>query len=314
MEQLPYYSEILENDKYLLTFNNKNDEECSLAASYRPFTGINYEIPIGTKAIIIRKKLGTLIHFNYPVNYFDVLHNEISQLLFNASHFKEINGYQFERLTQGIRYLSATLEKIASPISISEAMVHPAEMVFDVLVKFKEIQNPPIELMAECFRVCTKMVPLFEQEVHSRIVNLNILPIIDKFNLNYKSCSSEINFEPGMVGRYLVKFEKDSGRYNFLTTYLIFLKTYSKLPNRHVETIELPGLLFLTHEIFPHVFSWRFEKERHRFQIYSLILQYIFDIVQLDEASLSKDPGLVLLRNTCLHSLLFGQNGYTILR
>jgi nuclear pore complex protein Nup188 len=78
--------------------------------------------------------------------------------------------------------------------------------------------------------------------------------------------------------------------------------------------VELPGLIFLLREIFPHIQTWRFDDEQNRTKIYTIVLQYIFDILQLSGEQLRSDPARTILRDTCVYSLLNLDNGLTLLR
>lgn len=77
--------------------------------------------------------------------------------------------------------------------------------------------------------------------------------------------------------------------------------------------VEIPSLIFMLREIFPHVHTWRFEKESDRQQIYSIIMQYFFEILQMSADQLKDDEKKTLLRNICVYSLLTN-NGLSLLR
>ena len=79
-------------------------------------------------------------------------------------------------------------------------------------------------------------------------------------------------------------------------------------------SIELPGLIFLLREIFPHVHTWRFENQTDRENIYSSVMQYFLEILQLTVEQVNKNQQIGLLRDTCIYSLLNLDNGMSLLR
>lgn len=90
---------------------------------------------------------------------------------------------------------------------------------------------------------------------------------------------------------------------------------YFQLTNKATNAIELPGLIFMLREIFPHIHSWRFDKETDRQRIYAIILQYFLDILQTPlRPGDNKNAYRMLIRNVCVQSLLNLDNGMTLLR
>lgn len=74
--------------------------------------------------------------------------------------------------------------------------------------------------------------------------------------------------------------------------------------------MELAGLIFLLREVFPFIHTWRFEHELDRQLITGQVLQYFCDILQIDEENTNR----LILRNTCVYSLLHLDSGMTLLR
>lgn len=198
-----------------------------------PFPKVHFEIPAGTTAIVQDRAFGATIHFRTTLNYFNVLHHEIDELLTETLRHAtdSTTNTRQRRVCAGIQYLANALRNVTDPLrGISSDMVHPTEMVFDVLTKFKAVQQPPIELLAKCLEVCGNLVPLFDEEIVRRVVNLNVLPfVVTQGSGDYRALSSGAGFESGLVGYYLINFEKNSGRYDFLMTYLEFLHVYAKV-------------------------------------------------------------------------------------
>lgn len=234
LENLPIYTEAL---KPTSTFQLKSlpdvdgDNEFVLLAPFAPFAKIDYDIVAGTTAIVQDRPFGATVHFRCTVNYFNVLHNEIDELLAEALRYtSDIDAVRERRVCAGIKYLANAVRNVSDPLrGISSEMVHPTEMVFDILTKFKAVQQPPVELLARCLEVCANLVPLFDEEIVRRVVNLNVLPFVSTQSGDYRTYCNGVGFESGLVGYYLINFEKNCGRYDFLQTYLEFLHVYAKV-------------------------------------------------------------------------------------
>lgn len=74
--------------------------------------------------------------------------------------------------------------------------------------------------------------------------------------------------------------------------------------------VELPGLIFLLREIFPHCHTWRFERESDLHEIYTFVMEFFFELLQSEDQTVER----ILLRNTCVYSLLNLENGLTLLK
>lgn len=310
------YAERYYPDRVQLRQSQNNENEFILMHDYSPFgTRIDYVIPAGT-IVSTRDNFSTL-HFHTKLNYFNALHHEINELIDDTVRRHEIDEQRKRRVTQGIRYLAAAVNRTKSPADITTEMVHPTELVFDILVRFKAIQQAPIELLAQCLEVCAALVRLFPDDIYNRIVNLNVLPFVSNELLDYEAYSNGVSFDSCVVGYYLVTFEKSLGRYDFLLAYLRFLSmlTTVKFPSSNAQdrtlSVELPGLIFLLREVLPYLRSWRFENETDRHTITSLVLQSFIDVLP---KQLPKHSRRHVLRDTCAYSLLHLETGMTVLR
>lgn len=205
------------------------EDEFILLENYSPFPKIDYTIPAGTAVLISDQNKRTIMHFKTKLNYFVVLHNEINKFLECTLKYTEIDTIYRINVECGLKFLAWAVQCVRDTNSITSDMVHPIEMVFDILIKFKNAQDPPITLLAVCFEVCSALVPLFPNDVFVRVVNLNILPYVTNDSLDYHSYSNGVSFESGLVGHYLVNFEKSTGKYDFLLAYLNFIKTYANV-------------------------------------------------------------------------------------
>lgn len=205
------------------------EDEFILLENYSPFSKIDFTIPAGTAVMITDRNNQTIVHFKTKLNYFVALHNEINKLLASMLRYTEVDSIHRTNVECGLRFLALAVRCAEDTNDITSEMVHPIEMVFDILIKFKNAQEPPIVLLASCLEVCSALVPLFPNDVTVRVVNLNILPYITNDSLDCQSYSNGVSFESGLVGHYLVNFEKSTGKYDFLLAYLNFIKTYSNV-------------------------------------------------------------------------------------
>lgn len=207
-----------------------NDDQVVVANNYSPFgSKIDYIIKAGTLAVIMENRSEPTIHFKTSLNYFNALHNEINELMTDSLRNPELDAQRKRRICSGLRFLAAAVRRIRDQNEITSEMVHPTEMVFDILLKFKDIPLPPIELLAQCMEVCAALVPLFEKEIYNRVINLNILPFISNDLLSFREYSNGVSFDTGAVGYYLVSFERSVGKFDLLLAYLTFLRTFSKV-------------------------------------------------------------------------------------
>lgn len=75
-------------------------------------------------------------------------------------------------------------------------------------------------------------------------------------------------------------------------------------------SLELPGLIFLLREVFPYIEKWRFDNELDRQQILAQILQHFCYVLKIPDDSGAR----LILRNTCVYSLLHLESGLTLLQ
>uniref|UniRef100_A0A1A9X3K7 Nucleoporin NUP188 n=1 Tax=Glossina brevipalpis TaxID=37001 RepID=A0A1A9X3K7_9MUSC len=317
LEALPILTMLYDESRYVLRNNGEN--EYILMQNLQPFHHIDFEIPMGTSVAITTRAEDCYAHFRLPVNFFNVLHNEINCLLIETMHYHGDyqNSVRAHRVNEGLKYLYVTLGKIRSLAGITTEMIHPTEMCIDILNKFKEGQSPPVELMASCLNVCTALLPLADAEVIVRVINLAILPQINPNTLgDYKMYAHGIDFNSSLIGSYLVNVEKKRERFSFLAAYLNFLRSYTKLQGKRYFQIEIPGLIFLLRDVFPHIHAWRFESKQEKFKLYAEIMGFICDV--LDEVASSgtdkQSSEQLLLKNICVYSMLNLENALILLR
>lgn len=196
--------------------------------TYMPFgSEIDFTIPVGCVATVRDKDNATQIQYRISLNYFVVLHFEANELLSELIKRPEIDVNRKTRVYWGLKYLASMLRRIQDPHEISSEMVHPSEIVFDVFLKFKDVPNPPIDLLAQCLNVCTALIRLHPNEIFKRVVNLDFLPQCSTHPMTFIEYANGVGFDSGLVGYYLVSYERVCGRFEFLTAFMYFLRTFS---------------------------------------------------------------------------------------
>jgi nuclear pore complex protein Nup188 len=231
LQNLPLYTEQPDDPMYEL----RKSDDCEndtyiLLNDYQPFRKIiDYVIPAGNVAIVREEKGRMFVHFQIKLNYFHALHNEISEMLNSIVSFSEIHESKLHRLETGIALLSTIVKRIENADEITNEMIHPTEMVFDILEKFKVFAHPSLDLMASCVNVCAELLLYFGTEIFRRFANLNVAPSINVVHRDFKTYANGNGFEFGLAGYYLIKIECTTGKYNFLKAYLNFLKKATKV-------------------------------------------------------------------------------------
>ncbi|XP_012160281.1 nucleoporin NUP188 homolog [Ceratitis capitata] len=319
LETLPIYTDLYDECKYPL--RAINEEDYILTADVQPFAHLDFIIPARSTAVIMSRPEGYCVHFRTSLNYFVVLHHEINCLLAetvqNQGDWSQ--NERVKRINAGLQYLQSVLQRSKSLNEITAEMVHPTEMCIDLLNKFKAVPQPPVEMLANCLNVCTMLLPLVDAEIYARVIHLHILPAITNETLdNYEDYASGICFDSRIVGTYLVDVEKKLERYDFLNAYLGFLRTYTKLQRKNFFKIEIPGLIFLLREVFPHMHAWGFQSETERHKIYTEIMGFVCDILDTVTSLCDKNEPIntekQFLRDICIYSLSNMENGMVLLR
>lgn len=316
IQNLPIYTEQPDDPVYELRKVHDSEEDTyMILTDYRPFRRIDeFSIAAGTRATVREEKGKIFAHFHINVNYFNVLHNEINEFISSINNFTEINESKIQRIEEGLKLQVAILKKIENAEQITNEMIHPTELVFDILSKLKNISNPNLKLMATCIDVCSELLPYFTNEIFRRFINLNIIPSVTTTHDDFRLYSMGNGFEAGLVGYYLINNEKIYGRYNLLKSYLNFLRVFTSLKRDNVDRIELPGLIFILKEILVHIHDWRFENDQDKLDISIFILEFLHDILILPKEILKVDNRRKLLRNISVYSLLHLEPSMALLK
>ncbi|ALC41498.1 CG8771 [Drosophila busckii] len=317
LESLPMLALLYDEREHKL--NEVGPDEYELTTSVRPFPRIDYTLPAGTSCSAVQHPSGFYMHFRCSVNFFNALHHEINCLLRDKAqlHGDFDSNERIQRVEAGLKYLELAVQRTKSISGISTEMVHPTEMSIDLLSKFKSVQYPPVGLLSNCLNVCTALLPLVDEEIFARITNLDILPTISNESLaDYKLYAIAIGFESRFLGSVIDNVEKKLERYDFLLAYLNFLRTYAKLKKQRYMQVEIPGLIFLLREVFPHLHTWHFKSQQEKNKIYFEVLSFICDLLNIigSNEGDKKSTQHQLLLNVCIYSLLNLDNGLVLLR
>lgn len=298
--------------------NELGADEYVLINNVKPFPRIDYILPAGTSCTAVQHPTGFYMHFRCNVSFFNALHHEINCLLLEKAqlHGDFDSNDRILRVEEGLKYLVLAVKRAKSIDGISAEMVHPTEMCIDLLSKFKTVQYPPVGLLSSCLNVCTVLLPLVDEEIFARVSNLDILPTISNESLqDFKLYASAVCFESRFLGSVIDNVEKKQQRYEFLLAYLNFLRTYTKLKRKRYLQVELPGLIFLLRDVFPHLHTWHFKSQSEKNKIYFEVLSFICDIFDMLGGTVdSKCEQSQLLLNVCVYSLLNLDNGLILLR
>lgn len=138
-----------------------------IGREYFPLQDPSYRIEIGSKATIMERREGTMIHFRTPYSYWTVFNHEIVQALDRKQLHHNVNA-TLQRIYEGARVLAGVLKELAEDKEIPKSLVGPSEGVFDVLVHYMRADAPTLPLLMKCLQVCTALIPLFPKEIYQR--------------------------------------------------------------------------------------------------------------------------------------------------
>lgn len=139
-----------------------------IGREYFPLLDPSYHIEVGSKATIMERKEGTMIHFRTPYSYWTIFNSEISKALDRKQHHQNIVNVVLQRVYEGTKVLKGVIAALVPSKEIPKILVGPSEGVFDVLVRFMRADKPLLPLLVECLEVCTALIPLFPKEIHLR--------------------------------------------------------------------------------------------------------------------------------------------------
>ncbi|XP_038208060.1 nucleoporin Nup188 [Zerene cesonia] len=309
LKNLPVYTEIYNPNTVPIV--SLQSEDAVIGRDYYPLGDNTYHIEAGSKASILERKEGTMIHFRTPVSYWTVFNSEIEKVLDRKQGHYNLN-MTLERVYKGTKVLKGILKALVEDKEIPKSLVGPSEGVFDVLLRFMRAETPPLQLLVECLNVCIALIPLFSKEIHLRLINTGLLPRITKHQLSHVEYANGVSLDSAAVGSYLISIEQPSGTYKFLTTYIDMLCAFHKVTtdDRIITEILLPGLILILREVFPNVYGWRYSSTTERRLLIQKCANYLTMVLQQAD----NKPTIMLLKRTCIHGLLYTENALELLK
>ncbi|XP_063827735.1 nucleoporin Nup188 [Ostrinia nubilalis] len=277
LKNLPVYTEIYNpNSVPLVSFDS---DDATIGREYFPLGGPSYRIEAGSKATVMERKEGTMIHFRTPYSYWTVFNSEIEKALDRKQHHNVLSALQ--RVYEGAKVLKGILKALVADKEIPKSLVAPSEGVFDVLVRFmradatalpllvqclevcavlvpvfpKEIHlsegvfdvlvrfmradAAALPLLVQCLEVCAVLVPVFPKEIHLRLVNTGLLPRARSLQLSAAEYARGASFDSGAVGSFLVAVEQPGGSYHLLGAYIDLLCAFHESSTDERITMEI---------------------------------------------------------------------------
>lgn len=173
LKNLPVYTEIY--NPSMVPVMSLQSDDAVIGREYFPLGDPSYRIEAGSRATIMERKEGTLIHFRTPYSYWTILNSEIEKALDRKQHHQQNISTTLERIYDGTKVLKGVIKALAEDREIPKTLAGPSEGVFDVLVRFMRAEAPPLPLLVECIEVCTALIPVFPKEIHLRFVLIHTI-------------------------------------------------------------------------------------------------------------------------------------------
>ncbi|XP_059055103.1 nucleoporin Nup188 [Achroia grisella] len=311
LKNLPVYTEIY-NPNAVPVMSLQLDDAI-IGREYYPLGDLSYRIEAGSKATIMERKEGTMIHFRTPCSYWTVFNNEIGKALDRKQHHQHNISLTLERVYEGTKILKGILKALVEDQEIPKSLVVPSEGVFDILVRFMRADNATLPLLVECLQVCTALIPVFPKEIHMRLINTGLLPRVLNQKLSHVEYASGASFDTAAVGSFLITIEQPTGSYKFLGAYIDLLCAFHKVSNDERITTEiiLPGLILTLREVFPNVCGWRYKDTDERRHLLKRCANFLGLVLQHSKET---NNSIDLLKRTGVYSLLYTENALELLK
>ncbi|XP_026759103.2 nucleoporin Nup188 [Galleria mellonella] len=311
LQNLPVYTEMY-NPNAVPVMSLQSDDGI-IGREYYPLGNPSYRIEPGSKATIMERKEGTMIHFRTPYSYWTVFNNEIEKALDRKQHHQHNISVTLERVYEGTKVLKGVLKALVEDNEIPKNLVVPSEGVFDMLVRFMRADEPALPLLVECLQVCTTLIPIFPKEIHMRLINTGLLPRVLNQKLSHVEYASGASFDTAAVGSYLITIEQPTGSYKFLGAYIDLLCAFHEISidERITKDIILPGLILTLREVFPNVCGWRYRNTDERRCLLQRCAKFLTLVLQ---HSKDTNDSIELLKRTCVYSLLHTENALELLK
>ncbi|XP_013176696.1 PREDICTED: nucleoporin NUP188 homolog [Papilio xuthus] len=310
LKNLPVYTEIYNpNAVPIMSFQ---DDDAIIGREYYPLGDPSYRIELGSKACVMERKEGTMIHFRTPCSYWVVFNNEIEKVLDRKQHHQHNSNVSLERVYEGTKVLKGVLKYIVETNEIPKILVSSIEGVFDVLLRFMRAEQPPLPLLVECLNVCTVLIKLFPKDIHKRLINTGLLPRVINHQLSHVEYANGASLDSAAVGSYLVILEQPSGSYKFLAAYIDMLSEFLEFSSdeRITSEIILAGLMLILREVFPNICGWRYSCGAERRTLLQRCTKFLTSILEISKTNKT----MTLVKKTCIYSFLYMENALEVLK
>ncbi|XP_053614028.1 nucleoporin Nup188 [Plodia interpunctella] len=311
LKDLPIYTEIYKpNAVSLISFQM---DDTTIGRDYYPLGDPSYKIEAGSRATIMERKEGTMIHFRTPYSYWTIFNSEIEKALDQKQHHQHNTSVTLQKIYEGTKVLKGVLSALASEKQIPKTLSVSCSCVFDVLVRFMRADSPALPLLLQCLQVCIQLIPAMPKEIYLRLSNTGLLPRIINQRLTHVEYANGVSFDSAAVGSYLVTIEQPSGKYEFLGAYIDMLCAFHEASNdeRITSDVILPGLVLILREVFPNVCSWRYSDPHDRRDMLRRCATFLTLVLQHNKDT---NKSIELLKRTCLYSLLYSENALELLK
>ncbi|VVD02202.1 unnamed protein product, partial [Leptidea sinapis] len=268
-----------------------------IGRDYFPLGDPSYHIEARSKATIMERKEGTMIHFRTPYSYWTVFYREIEKAL-DINQRQQYIHTALEKVYEGTKILKSVLRALVPGKEIPKGLVVPSEGVFVILVRFMRAESPPLPLLVECLGVCTAL-----------LINTGLLPRVTKRQLSHIEYATGVSLDSAAVGHYLVTIEQPMGTYQFLSAYMDLLYAFhqSSEDERITTDVLLPGLVLILREVFPNIYGWRYTSSSERGQLINKCATYFTVVLQDCKKN-------IVLKKICVQGLMFTENALELLK
>jgi hypothetical protein len=110
LKNLPVYTEIYNPNSVPLM--SVESDDAIIGREYYPLGDPSYRIEAGSRATVMERKEGTMIHFRTPYAYWTVLNSEIEKALDRKKHYNM--SVTLQRVYEGAKVLKGNIKIVLS--------------------------------------------------------------------------------------------------------------------------------------------------------------------------------------------------------
>ncbi|CAH0405652.1 unnamed protein product [Chilo suppressalis] len=242
LKNLPVYTEMYNPHSVPLLSSESDSAEAIVGRAYCPVGG--YRVEGGSRAIVMERKEGTMIHFRTPCSYWTVLNHEVDKALDRKQHHH--TGDTLQRLYEGINVLKGVVGAL-----VEQAGGVPADVMrcsagaVDAMLRCTRL----LPLLAAGLQLCAALALASPDLIHLKLVNTGVLPRAVGQRADAWA-GAEGGVEGGAVGAHVGGAARDPALSRLLLAYLRTLTAFRegcKSPRVEQETV-VPGLLLVLRE------------------------------------------------------------------